>query len=182
MPLSLSAVAIADIDRPAAISGSKCTGGQAFRCLSKLQICFYRPHLSQVIAPGTIPKLPGPPMTVIADRLRATANAWCRRSAVCDLISAILDVAACHVRRVESCPSRSLSEVTLLSHSSCSPSEREARHEATRFHNFSRRRDGGVAARCARAAEGGAGDRRPQHRVAQPVCCTVYGRVPPGTE
>ena len=39
-----------------------------------------------------------------------------------------------------------------------------------------------MAARCARAAEGDAGDRRPQHRIARPVFCTVYGRVPPGTE
>src|SRR3954449_8897164 len=31
-----------------------------------------------------------------------------------------------------------LSEVALLSHSPCSPSEREAGHEATRLHNFSR--------------------------------------------
>src|SRR5215472_11802300 len=46
---------------------------------------------------------------------------------------------------VESCPSPSLSEVALLSHSPCSPSERDAGHEATRFHNFSRRRDGGMA-------------------------------------
>src|SRR6266568_4319272 len=84
--------------------------------------------------------------------------------------------------RVESCPSPSLSEGALLSHSPCSPSEREAGHEATRFHNFSRRRDGGMAARCARAAEGDAGDRRPQPRVAQHVFWTVYGRVPPGTE
>src|SRR5438045_347341 len=73
-------------------------------------------------------------------------------------------------------------EVALLSHSPCSPSEREAGHEATRFHNFSRRRDGGMAARWARAAEGDAGDRRPQYRVARHVFWTVYGRVPPGTE
>ena len=39
-----------------------------------------------------------------------------------------------------------------------------------------------MAARRSRAAEGDAGDRRPQHRVARPACCTVYGRVPPGTE
>src|SRR3954447_1034111 len=83
---------------------------------------------------------------------------------------------------VESCPSPSLSEVALLSHNPCSPSAREAGHEATRFHNFSRRRDGGMAARCARAAEGDAGDRRPLRRVAQRVFWTVYGRVPPGTE
>jgi ABC-type uncharacterized transport system substrate-binding protein len=31
-----------------------------------------------------------------------------------------------------------------------------------------------MAARCARAAEGDAGDRRPQQRVARPVFCTVY--------
>src|SRR5207237_5489888 len=67
---------------------------------------------------------------------------------------------------VESCPLPSLSEVALLSHSPCSPSEREAGHEATRFHDFSRRRD--------------AGDRRPQQHVTR-VFCTVYGRVPPGT-
>ena len=37
--------------------------------------------------------------------------------------------------RLESCPSPSRSEVALLSHSPCSPSEREE-HEAARFHNF----------------------------------------------
>ena len=42
---------------------------------------------------------------------------------------------------------------------------------------------GGMAARYARAAEGDAGDRRPQHRVARPVFfCAVDGRVQPGTE
>src|SRR5262249_49186297 len=62
--------------------------------------------------------------------------------------------------RVVSRPSPSLSEVALLSHSPCSPSEREAGQEATRFHNFSRRRDGRMAARCARAAEGDAATAR----------------------
>src|SRR5438552_15423139 len=60
--------------------------------------------------------------------------------------------------------------------------EREAGHEATRFHTFSRRRHGGMAARCARAAEGDAGDRRPQRPSVQRVFWTVYGRVPPRTE
>src|SRR5438105_15552599 len=82
---------------------------------------------------------------------------------------------------VESCPSPSLSEVVLLSHSPCSPSEREAGHEATRFHNFSRRRDGDGAARSARAAEGDAGDRISQLRLARPECIDC-DRVPPGTE
>src|SRR3954447_12647360 len=81
----------------------------------------------------------------------------------------------------ESCPPPSLSEVALLRHSPRSPSAREAGHEATRFHDFCRRR-GGVAARCARAAEGCAGGRRPQHLVARPVFCTVYFGVQPGTE
>src|SRR3954447_4132623 len=81
----------------------------------------------------------------------------------------------------ESCPPPSLSEVALLSHSPRSPSAREAGHEATRFHDFCRRR-GGVAARCARAAEGCAGGRRPQHLVARPVFCTVYFGVQPGAE
>jgi hypothetical protein len=55
-------------------------------------------------------------------------------------------------RRVESCLRPAYPEVALLSHSPCSPSEREAGHEATRFHNFSRRYGGCVAACRARAA------------------------------
>jgi len=38
-----------------------------------------------------------------------------------------------------------------------------------------------MAARCARAAEGDAGDRRPQHLGARRFR-TAYGRVQPGTE
>src|SRR5258708_18952383 len=55
-------------------------------------------------------------------------------------------------------------------------------HEAAEIRRTSRRRGGRMAVRCARAAEGDAGDRRPLHRVAQRDYGTVYGPVPPGTE
>jgi hypothetical protein len=82
--------------------------------------------------------------------------------------------------RVASCPSPSLSEVALLSHSPCSPSEREAGHEATRFHNFSRRRDGGLSWSSTstpprRSADGPALDpspRRRSHRMRPSMCAT----------
>src|SRR4051794_11557842 len=83
---------------------------------------------------------------------------------------------------VESCPSPSLSEVALLSHSPCSPSEREAGHEATRFHNFSPRRNGGMATRCARAAEDDAGDRVSRHIVGslgKPLRRSIPTEAPP---
>src|SRR3954447_16839672 len=83
---------------------------------------------------------------------------------------------------VESCPSPSLSEVALLSHSPCSPSEREAGHEATRFHNFSPRRNGGMATRCARAAEDDASDRVSRHIVGslgKPLRRSIPTEAPP---
>jgi len=51
--------------------------------------------------------------------------------------------------------------------------------ETPRFHNFTRRRNGWMAFRLARAAVGDAGDRLPRQRLARP--CTVGGRIPPGT-
>src|SRR6266436_2651574 len=69
----------------------------------------------------------------------------------------------------------------LLSHNPCSGPDRGTGHETPRFHNFTRRRNGWMAIRLVRAAEGDAGDRHPRHRLPRPNC-TVVGRVPPGTE
>src|SRR6266851_2406919 len=55
----------------------------------------------------------------------------------------------------------------LLSHNPCSGLDRGAGHETPRSHNFTRRRNGWMAIRLARAAEGDAGDRLPQRHLAR---------------
>src|SRR5882672_2389507 len=71
----------------------------------------------------------------------------------------------------------------LLSHNPCSGPDRGAGHETPRFHNFTRRRNGWMAIRLARAAEGDAGGRLPQRRQRTVLSeRAVFGRFPPGTE
>src|SRR5262249_7229745 len=69
----------------------------------------------------------------------------------------------------------------LLSHNPCSGPDRVAGYETARFHSFTRRRNGWVVIRRACAADGDAGDRFPQQRLAW-FEYLAFGRVPSGTE
>jgi hypothetical protein len=59
----------------------------------------------------------------------------------------------------------------LLRHNPCSGPDRGAGHETPRFHHFTRRRNGWMAIRLARAAEGDAGDRLPGRRGMEATKC-----------
>src|SRR3984893_12776795 len=71
------------------------------------------------------------------------------------------------LRRVENRHSFRVSEIALLSHIPCSPSDREAEHEATPVRNDSRRHRGCMAPPGERAAEDDAGDGFSQQQIAQ---------------
>src|SRR5947207_4772069 len=74
-----------------------------------------------------------------------------------------------------------ISETELSRHTGCSPSDREADHEAARVDAPAGRRGDQLAPRPTRAAEGDAGDRLPRHDLPRPGFID-FGRVPPGTQ
>src|SRR5712691_10209269 len=85
---------------------------------------------------------------------------------------------------LETCHSSDVSATALLRHTGCSPSDREADHEAARVRSIGRQCGARVAARPARAAEDDAGDRvalRRQPAVAQHEFAG-WGGVSQGTE
>src|SRR5205814_327894 len=77
--------------------------------------------------------------------------------------------------------SSDVSETELSRHTGCSPSDREADHEAARVDAPAGRRGDQLAPRPTRAAEGDAGDRLPRHDLPRPGFID-FGRVPPGTQ